>query len=296
MAIRKILFPTKFRELSFNSLERLLILKDVGLKEIILCHIISREDVGFVPFGGYMKEEEEKLKEKARIRFKDWQKSIEERGISTKVVIKVGQPVPQILHVAEDENADLIIIGRKSRRSIEHPFAGSNTLEIITRSKIPALVSKYMVCFKVDGNEVCERTNDQIFDNPMLVTDWSEPCNRALDLMVSLGTVIKKALIFHDIDSKEMKKYSKKDSQDIEVQNTLKLNEFCGVLKNEGIDAEAHLGAGDLINEIVRISRERNATMIIIGTSGRSRFSEFLHGSVSHQIAKASELPTLLVP
>lgn len=296
MVIRKILFPTKFRELSFNSLEPLLALKDAGLKEIILCHIISRDDVGFVPFGGYMKEEEVKLEEKARIRFKDWQKSIEERGIETKVVIKVGEPVPRILHVAEDEGVDLIIVGRKKRRSIEHPFAGSGTLEIITRSKIPAMVSKYMVCFKVGGDEVCERVNDRIFDNPMLVTDWSDPCKRALDLMASLGNVIKKALIFHDMDMKDMKKFDINDARAIEVCSCRKLNEFCSVLNNEGIEAEAHLGAGDLLEEIIRISRKRNATMIIIGTSGRSRFNEFLHGSISHQVAKESELPTLLVP
>ncbi|KPK36320.1 MAG: hypothetical protein AMK70_02655, partial [Nitrospira bacterium SG8_35_1] len=111
MAIKKILFPTKFRELSFNSLAQLFALKDAGLKEIILSHVISREDVGFVPFGGYLKEEEDRLREEATIRFEDWQKSLEEKGLQSKVVIKVGEPVPQILHTAEDEEADLIVVG-----------------------------------------------------------------------------------------------------------------------------------------------------------------------------------------
>lgn len=296
MPIERILFPTKFRELSFNSLEPLLVLKDAGLKEIILCHVISRDDVGFVPFGGYMKEEEEKLEEKARIRFEDWQKTISERGIESKIVIKVGEPIPQILHVAEDEKADLMVVGRERSTNIEHPFAGSNTLQIITRSKIPALVGKFMICFKVDKGEVCERVNDRIFDTPMLVTDWSEPCERALGFIQSLKKVIKKTLIFHDIDAKMLKEHDKDEIQDIEEQSFVKLDEFCALLKKEGVEAESYLGAGDILDEIIRISRERQATMIIVGTSGKSRLSEFLHGSISRQIAKISELPTLLVP
>jgi len=296
MAIERILFPTKFRELSFDSLDPLLVLKDAGLKEIILCHIISRDDVGFVPFGGYMKEEEEKMVEEARIRFEDWQQSISDRGLESKIVIKVGEPVPQILHVAEDEKADMMVVGRKKKTSFENPFAGSNTLQLITRSKIPVLVSKFMVCFKIDGAEVCERINNKIFDRPMLVTDWSEPCKRALGFVSSIGNVIKKALIFHGIDSREIEKYDKEEIQSIEEQSSVQLNEFCSFLNSKGVEAESHLGVGDLLKEIIRISRERQATMIIIGTSGKSRISEFLHGSVSHELAKLSELPTLLVP
>ena len=62
MPIEKILFPTKFRELAFDALETLFKLKEAGLKEIVLLHVILREDVGFVPFGGYLKEEEKRFK------------------------------------------------------------------------------------------------------------------------------------------------------------------------------------------------------------------------------------------
>ena len=68
MSIEKILFPTKFRELAFDALDSLILLKEAGLKEIIFLHVILREDVGFVPFGGYLKKEEKKMKAEARIR------------------------------------------------------------------------------------------------------------------------------------------------------------------------------------------------------------------------------------
>ena len=90
MKIEKILFPTKFRHLALNSLEQLYPLKAAGLKEVVLCYIIPRDEVGFVPYGGYLKEEEERLRAEARIRFEDWQQSLSKQGISSKIVIEVG--------------------------------------------------------------------------------------------------------------------------------------------------------------------------------------------------------------
>ncbi len=295
MAIEKILFPTNFRELSYSALEPLLVLKDAGLKEIILCHIILREDVGFVPFGGYMKDEEEKLREKARIRFEDWQKTITEKGIESRIIIKVGEPVPEIHHVARDEKADLIVVGRHKKMTIEDVFAGSDTLQIIQRSKVPVLVSKHMVQYEIDG-DIHDKINDKIFQRPMLVTDWSEPCQRAMGLIKSLDKVIEKTLLFHDLESKVLSEHDKEEIQEIEDDRSDKLKAYCSILENGGVACEPHLGAGDLMDEIIRISRERKATMIIVGTSGKSRLSELLHGSISHEIAKKSELPTLLVP
>ncbi len=293
MPVERILFPTKFRELSFNSLEQLFVLKKAGLKEIVLCHVIRREDVGFVPFGGYLKEEEEKLREEARIRFEDWQKSIAEKNIDSKILIKVGEPVPQILHAAEDEKVDMIIVGKK-KKTIEIPFAGSNTLEIITRSRVPCLVSKYMVSYEA-GGEHHEQVNDRIFERPMIITDWSEPSLRAMDFLKSLQDVIEEALVFHDIDLElEQNKYVK-DLDQLKKVSMEKLGAFCDELEQEGAACETHLGAGKILDEILRISRDRKASMIIMGTSGKGRLSEFIHGSVSHEVVKASELPTLLV-
>lgn len=294
MVINKILFPTKFRELSFNSLEQLFELKDSGLKEIILCHVISREDVGFVPFGGYLKEEENRLREEAMIRFEDWQKSLKEKGIESKVVIRVGEPVPQILHTAEDEKVDLIVVGKK-KKPPELSFAGSRTIEIVTRSKVPVLVSKYLVNYEID-DEHFEKVNDRIFERPMLVCDWSEPSVRAMDVLKSFQSVVDEAIVFHDINVEQAHKKYKESLEELKKVSIEKLDMLCEELEQEGGACETHLGAGKIKDEIIRISRDRRASIIIMGTSGKGRLSEFIHGSVSHNIVRESELPTLLVP
>jgi len=82
MKFEKILFHTRFREMALSALEALLDLTKVGLKEVVLVHVIPREKVAFVPYGGYMKEKETHIKKKARDRFEKWQAVLEKKRSS----------------------------------------------------------------------------------------------------------------------------------------------------------------------------------------------------------------------
>jgi nucleotide-binding universal stress UspA family protein len=296
MAIEKILFPSRFRELAYESLETLFPLKNAGLKEVVFCHVISREDVGFVPFGGYLKEEENKLREEAVIRFADWQKSLSERGIDSSVAVRVGETVHEILKAAEAEKVDLIVIGRKKRVDAATSFIGSFAHKIITRSTFPILVSKYMVQFN-DQDATFTKINKTPFEMPLFAVDWSERSSHALDLIASLKGVVRKVFLFFNIDEKTLEKSSQEEVETLRDNISKKLQASCDQLKAAGIDAEPHIGAGGVLDEMIRISRERKASMIIIGNTSEDRLlSNILDRSLSYQVTRMSELPTLLVP
>jgi len=295
MEFKKILFPTKFRELAFNSLESILELKKAGLKEVVLTYIIPRDEVAFVPYGGYMKDEEERLREQARIRFENWQEAISAEGIESKIRIEVGNPVPKLLRIAEEEKVDLIIAGRKKRTVLGKVYVGSHTLELVRRSTVPVLVSKYMVRFEWEG-DLITRVNDRLFTAPLLATDWSEPSEKALGLVSSFKELADKVMVTHIIGVKISKGLDKSELNRIEKESKERLEEYCDRLKKDGINAEPHLFSGRSAHEIVRVAREHKASMIVMGTTGKDRFKEFWLGSVSHRVTESSELPVLLVP
>jgi len=295
MKFEKILFPTKFRELDFNSLESLLELKKAGLKEVVLTFVIPREDVAFVPYGGYLKDEEERLREEARIRFEDWQESVSEKGIKTKIRIEVGSPIPKIMSIAEEEKVDVIVAGRGKRTEIEEVYLGSHTLGLIRRATIPILVSKYMVRFEREG-ELVTQVNGRIFAKPLLATDWSKPSEKAMEVLMALKGSVEKAMVAHIIEVKIAKGHDKSGLERLEKESEKRLKEYCDTLKKNGIKAESHLSSGKSAHEIVRVAREHKASMIIMGTTGKDRFKEFWLGSVSYRVVEESELPVLLVP
>jgi nucleotide-binding universal stress UspA family protein len=53
---------------------------------------------------------------------------------------------------------------------------------------------------------------------------------------------------------------------------------------------------GRTVEEILKMSRDYGATMIVMGRTGKDWFREYWLGGVSHQVAELSELPVLLIP
>ena len=119
MRFESLLFHTRFRELAFNSLKSILELKSVGLKKVVLAHVIPHEDVAFVPYGGTLKDDLQRVKETARLKFNDWIQTIGDPQLSFHQRVEVGMTNAKILEMAEAEKVDLIVVGRKKRTTME---------------------------------------------------------------------------------------------------------------------------------------------------------------------------------
>jgi nucleotide-binding universal stress UspA family protein len=296
MSITKILFATKFSELNLDAIKSLLDLKQAGMEEIILTHIIPRDEVAFVPFGGYLKDEEERLREEARIRFEDWQDDIGKAGVGVKVFIEVGDPAPEIMKIAEAEEVDLIVSGITERTDLEKLWVGSHTLELLRRStSIPVLVSKYMVSCDING-ECVRRRNEHPFHRPLFAADWSPPSEHALQFIIALQGAVRKVDVAHVIALKASSDHDHPEWKQVEAESRDRLNHYCDLLRQAGIEAEPHLAAGHTASEILRLSGELSSTMTILGTTGKDRVHAFFLGSLSQHIAETSDVPTLLIP
>jgi nucleotide-binding universal stress UspA family protein len=74
------------------------------------------------------------------------------------------------------------------------------------------------------------------------------------------------------------------------------LETCCRELADAGIAAEPCLAFGKSVPDIIRLSREHQASMIVLGKTGKDWFQQYFMGGVSHRIAEASELPVMVVP
>lgn len=62
-----------------------------------------------------------------------------------------------------------------------------------------------------------------------------------------------------------------------------------------GLPAERRLAEGDPAVEILRLAKECNADLIVLGTHGRTGLRRLLMGSVAEQIVRWSDCPVLTV-
>jgi nucleotide-binding universal stress UspA family protein len=295
MTFETLLFHTRFRELAFNSLKSLLELKAAGLKKVVLAHVILREDVAFVPYGGTLKEDEKRMREEARLKFDDWIQTIGDPQLEFLQRIEVGAANAEILNMAKEEKADLIVVGRKKRTALERVYVGTHVLDILRRSEVPVLMSKYMVHYEWQGESLM-RTNEDIWKRPLLASDWSDPSRRALDITLALKGLVEKIIVTHVLGSRRVKNLEPPALKRLEDESEKRLEAYCRQVDEAGIQSEFHLTMGRTVEELIKMSRDFGATMIVMGRTGKDWFHEYWLGGVSHQIAELSELPVLLVP
>ncbi len=295
MAFKKILFHTEFRDFALNSLESVLELSRAGLETVVLVHVIPADSVGFVPYGGYLKETAERLKKEAEIRFDQWREKISAKGISCRIRIEVGSVTDHLIRIAREEKAHLIVAGKKKRTLMEMVYVGSHILDLLRRSPVPILMNKYMAEFEIDG-ETLSRINDHIFSRPLLATDWSGPSGNALSAIDGFKGLAEKVMTAHVVDDKIAKGAGPQGLKRLETESRKRLDAYKARIEKAGIPAESLLAFGKPAREIIHLAREYRASMIIMGRTGKDWVEEYWLGGVSHKVAEASELPVLLVP
>jgi nucleotide-binding universal stress UspA family protein len=127
-------------------------------------------------------------------------------------------------------------------------------------------------------------------------TDWSPSSAKALAAVGALKGAARSAIVAHVIDEKLTKGRTPSAVADIEAETRRRLEGYCRELQDSGLAAEPRLAFGKSVPEVIRLSREHRATMIVLGKTGKDWFQQYFLGGVSHRIAEASELPVMVVP
>lgn len=288
MDIKKLLFVTKFEELGYDALQSLLGLRKASLNHVVFVNVIERDRVAMRRGAGYLKEEEIRLRETANIRFIDWAEDLFEKGMEVGVYIVVGSMVSEVIKAARKEEADLIVIGRPHKGVIKHLYSGSDVTELLQRAATPVLVYKHLS----DTAIAIEKP----FERPLLAVDWSPASLRAIEYLKVLKETISEIHIVHVVGQKELKGNSAMEIQATRKETRKKLEEISDIFEAEGVKAHPHVYIGTPEEEIEKAAREHQASMIVLGSSGKTTWVERWLGSTPQSIAEDSIYPTLLIP
>jgi len=288
MSIKRILYCTKFRDLSLQALKELFVLKKVGLEEIILFHIIPRENVSYVfPFG-YLEEEANRLKEEAELRFEVWGKEIRASGLNYRTIIKVGDPVYDIPAVCDEEKVDLLVVGKKKRETL---FVGSRTKEILKQAKVPTLVFKYQL-----KEEDLEIENKNLFQRPLVAIDFSPPSLRALEFFYRLKDVFERGTVVYVIPSARVEGLDKMRMKALEEHASQKLENLLKIYFENTEKVERLILLGEPQEMVLDLASEKEATLVILGRSEKTFIDRLFLGSVANYVLDRARTPVLIVP
>jgi nucleotide-binding universal stress UspA family protein len=194
-----------------------------------------------------------------------------------------GEPYDKIIHVADDENCDLIVMGRRGQHHMERELVGSVTARVIGHTRKDVLVVP-------EGTGLTRK-------NILLATDGSPSCEAAVDRAIALAkeqsadlTAISVvysndeylALAPHLVD--ELIGKAKEKLATIEQKG-----------KDAGVNIDIIVKEGEAFEAITNLAKNNAIDLIVMGSHGRTGLHRILMGSVTERTIGYAPCPVLVV-
>lgn len=195
-----------------------------------------------------------------------------------------GHAAKEILKVAADIDAGLIVIGTHGRSGLGRLLLGSVAENVFRGAACPVLAVK--------TGPVVPTIRTILFP-----TDLSESSESALGVAFSLARDYRARLIvLHVASFGQTFPYT-------EFERTLKqssvyrreLEDKLRHCQKPDCNAEFRLEQGDPAEQIIRVAQEARCDLIVMGSHGRTGLSRLLMGSVAEKTLRSASCPVLLV-
>lgn len=204
-------------------------------------------------------------------------------GASIMTGIEQGEPYGQIVDVADAENCDIIVLGKKGVHRIERELMGSVTARVIGHSRRDVLVVPRgtalgwrNILLGIDGSKYSEAAT-----------------GRAIDFAKSYGGNLTAVSV---VDVTEEFYAQAPDAVDKLVQRAkVIVEEVRKRVEASGVKIETFVKEGDTHRKIVELAEEKKADIIFLGSHGRTGLKRLLMGSVTGRVIGLSSCPVLVV-
>jgi len=282
--IKKIVWSTDFSD----EAEEALLYADAFAKaynaKIVALHVVP--DISPALYDAALVVKGELAKRVAYVR-KETQKKFDAirkaKNLEFATLIKEGNAAKKIIETAEEEKADLIVLGRRGLSAIEKLFIGSVANQVLRNSPIPLLLTK-------------KKTGKPRFKKILVPTDFSEQEEIERDFAWKLAKgfdselTLLHVLELHDYEftpraldemfdavMKRLKGREKKEKEDIPV--------------SEDVYRAINAAVG-----IVDYADTHKYDMIVISTCVQSKIERFFLGSTTEKVISYSHIPVFAIP
>jgi len=260
-------------------------LKQYGAGECLLLQCLSHQEMTSIALSYTTAPLERMLQEQ--------KEGLEKQGFSVATRIVSSNAKQEVNRIAEKDDYSLIVVGH-SHSKVRDTFLGSIAYNVIYCARKPTLV----VPVQKKGDEYfCIRPKG-FGEHILYPTDFSENADLAFSYVedfVARGA--KHVTMLHVQDRARIEPYLRDRLEEFNEIDRSRLESMKGSLNTRGntvVDIDLAYGAP--YTEIMRIVRERDISMVVMGSQGRGFIKELFLGSVSHNVARNSDAPVMLIP
>ncbi len=284
LTFRTMLFAADFSEASKEAFQLASAIANENKTRIFVLHVpeppmIVGELGAPVPLYGLNQPEIDALKERLRTDYTP------NHPVDVEYRVREGLPVDEILAVANESGADLIVMGTHGRRGLSRLLAGSVAEAVIRQAACPVLALR-------QSERPGGRSAEPVILHP---TDFSERSASALWVARALARDWGARLVLLHV------------TPAVAVYEGAMVGDEALAACREDLDAmrlglegtelkypvETQLLQGDAAEEIDRVATDLGAHLIVMGTHGRTGLGRVLMGSVAESVIRRSPCPVL---
>ncbi len=280
MLVKKVVIAMDFSPASNKLLNCIQELVDNGLEEVVLVHVIDLRIGEERSIVSIQRETEEKLQEIAN--------DLKEKGVKTKISVLGGFAASEIAHVAEKEEASMILIGSIGKSILKEIFLGSTTFDLIRMTTTPVLIEKY----RKDEDEKIQNVCISKFEKIVVPVDFSRCSQLVLDEIKQMKYGIREMILMAVAEHGETREEVERILEDYKT----KLEEIAEGYRQMGIVVQVKVDVGLPSKIITTTAEQENATLIVMATRGAGLLKSLLLGSTSDAVSRHSKRPVLLIP
>ncbi|RAJ16406.1 universal stress protein [Olleya aquimaris] len=273
--MKKIIVPVDFSEHSNYALESAAILAKKYNADILALHMLEISETILTKGETDLQAETIFFMKLAEKRFSEFLQQDYLEGVNVTPIVKHFKVFSEVNDVAQQHNADLIVMGSHGSSGLKEIFVGSNTEKVVRHAEIPVLVVK-------------NKPTNLSFDNVVFASDFSEnavtPYLNASKLFEKLGSNLH--LIYINTPGDNF-------SSSSEMEQTVAdfLQKADGNL--DKLSEVKFISDYTVEKGVLNYANVSGADAIAVATHGRTGFAHFLSGSISEDIANHASLPVV---
>ena len=283
--LEKVLYAVDFGDLQPLAVPCLTRLQDAGCSEIVLLHVADdRRSLRGVP--GLLRDDVRSCLRKAvERRINEWARAFDQQGTTVRFLLKEGDAQwTDLCEAVRQEQASLVVLGPRPG-----PDAGPTAYFLMHSVRAPLLILKVAdPSLSTPFGEECAG----LFSRVLIPTDWSECALRAERSAIQLrGAGMKEVILVHVMEPDPSGNGNEKQ----EALASKRLARSRAELEKAGIKTTTLLLEGEPAHAIAGAAETEDATLIMIGSTGKSVTEEMLIGSISEHVALTASRSVLLV-
>ncbi|MDX1438821.1 MAG: universal stress protein [Rubricoccaceae bacterium] len=293
--IKKILFPTDFSPCAESAFSHAAYLADRHTAELHVLHVQEDESMTLSERLSEIRITPDEIAEQLHLPLPEGNAGSNDPIPVIEIEEKAERAAPVILHYAEANGVDLIVMGTHGRRGVRRFVLGSVAEEVVRLSQCPVFTVRHrddMTTWRIR--------------RILAPTDFSPNARLATRHAAALAETYGAELtLLHVVNAAGLPVASVPPLGSIELSAESIMARSNEILLREAQALRDEFGLGTDVHSFVRIGHpaldildfmdENDSDLVVIGTHGRSGIRRLLMGSVAEQVVRNASCPVFTV-